>query len=120
MNKFMISLMVIGLTSACTNKNIEEDFPNCDTNSMRFSVEIAEVFDSNCFGCHDAQRNPSSGAGIDLSDYSTVKTYVENGRLLGTIEQNDAFSAMPKGAGRISQCSIDKIKSWINEGVQNN
>ncbi len=120
MNKVLLFLGIVGLSFACTSENLEEDFELCDTTEMRYSMDIVEIFSASCLGCHDAIRNESTGAGIDLSKYDVVKAYVDNGHLIATIEHDDNFSAMPMGASKIEQCNIDKIKSWINEGAQNN
>jgi hypothetical protein len=34
--------------------------------------------------------------------------------------QNGQASAMPKGAAKLDQCTINKIALWINKGAPNN
>jgi hypothetical protein len=34
--------------------------------------------------------------------------------------QNGTISAMPKGGGKLSDCDINKIRSWLNKGMLNN
>ncbi len=119
MKKLIFSAALVCLAMACTSENIEEDFPACDTSDMRFSTDITEIFSVSCFRCHDSDNAGSAGEGIDLSDFSVVKSYVENGRLMEAIEQNGNASSMPLSANKMDQCNIDKIKSWINEGAEN-
>ncbi len=120
MNKLLFVIGLLGLTLACTNDNLNEDFPPCDSSSVRYSAEITDIFSNNCLGCHGTNTFSTAGAGINLTDHSVVKDFVENGRLMATIEQSDSVSPMPMNASKLDQCNIDKIKTWINEGAQNN
>jgi hypothetical protein len=39
---------------------------------------------------------------------------------MGAIRQQSGYKAMPQGASKLDDCSINKIGRWINLGAQNN
>lgn len=91
----------------------------CDTTGvMSYASRIKPILQNNCNGCHGGTAQ--SGAGIILSDYNNVKTSVDNGTLLGSIEQLSGYSAMPKGGNKMSNCNIAVIRKWIAAGAPNN
>lgn len=91
----------------------------CDTSVTKFSTQIKPILSSYCLTCHSNSVALSSGGGIKLQDYVNVKTYVDNGRLKGSIEHSSGFSAMPKGGGTLSNCDISIINAWITKGALN-
>jgi len=93
-----------------------EDAANCVTTNMSYKTNIVPIIDTNCKGCHNP--NNTSG-GIDLSTYTQMKKYADNGVLVGVITHDPNYIAMPVGS-KLSQCNIDKIKSWITDGALNN
>jgi uncharacterized membrane protein len=91
----------------------------CDTTGvMSYAARVKPILQNNCNGCHGGTAQ--SGAGIILSDYNNVKTSVDNGTLLGSIEQLGGYSAMPKGGNKMSSCNIAVIRKWIAAGAPNN
>jgi mono/diheme cytochrome c family protein len=92
---------------------------SCDTTGvMSYASRVKPILQNNCYGCHSGTA--SSGGGIVLSDYNNLKTSVDNGTLLGSIEQLDGYSAMPKGGSKMSNCNIAIIRKWIAAGAPNN
>ena len=88
----------------------------CDTSKFTFAAIIQPMLATNCVGCH----KPSSlGGNIDLSTYATVKTQVNNGKLVGSITHAIGYKAMPQG-GKLRDCEITQIKNWIDAGAINN
>ncbi|MBX9892774.1 MAG: c-type cytochrome [Chitinophagaceae bacterium] len=90
----------------------------CDTTTVTYSATIAPLMNASCNSCHGGTA--AAGAGIVLDTYAGVKTYAANGKLLNSIIQNGAASAMPKGSGKLPDCSINKVRAWINKGMLNN
>jgi cytochrome c553 len=39
---------------------------------------------------------------------------------MGCIEQQPGFDAMPKGASKLSDCDIARIRAWVAAGQPNN
>ena len=100
-------------------KNLECD-PNsggCDTENVSFSGFVQPVIQNSCQGCHSG--NSPSGD-IDLTNYQNIKVVADNGRLFGAISWANGFENMPQGGDQLPQCTIDKIKSWIDAGAPNN
>lgn len=92
----------------------------CDTTVTNFAAQVKPILLSNCYSCHSSAHAAGSGSGIKLENYADVKTYADNGKLLGSIVHASGFSAMPKNGGTLSVCEIKIIKSWITRGKLNN
>ncbi len=126
MNKQIISLITIGfitlLLQSCYYDKADLVYPvssaNCDTATVTYSASIAPLMNASCNSCHGGSA--AAGGGIVLDTYAGVKTYAANGKLLNSILQNGAASAMPKGSGKLPDCSINKVRAWINKGMLNN
>ena len=92
----------------------------CNTDITNFSTEIKPILQSNCIVCHSNSAAASSGGGIKLQDFADVKANVLSGKLMGTIEHLSGYSPMPKGGGKLSDCNILIINTWITKGTLNN
>ena len=92
----------------------------CNTVVTNFSTEVKPILSANCLSCHSNLAANSSGGGIKLQDYTDVKNSVTNGQLMGTIQQSSSYPAMPKGGGKLSDCNILVINTWISRGALNN
>lgn len=89
---------------------------SCDPAQFTYAVTIKPLLATQCVGCH----KPGSLSGnIDLSGYTQVNTQVSNGKVLGTIAHASGFVPMPPGS-KLSECQINQITSWINNGAANN
>ena len=90
----------------------------CDTlDTVSFTNHIQPILQSSCVGCHSS-ATPSGG--IALENYIQTQSQVANGKLLGSVKQEPGFSAMPKGGSKLTDCSINRIEKWINQGALNN
>jgi len=107
--------------SGCYNDKANELYPegNCDTSNVTYSAVIGPIIQTNCAysGCHSA-TNPAGN--IPMNDYAAVLTVVNNGRLIGTMNHESGFSPMPQGGVKLSDCIINKVRIWVNNGAQNN
>jgi len=121
--KKLILPLVLFILSGCYYDSEEALYgtPNtvCDISVTKFSTEIKPILQSNCLTCHSNASATGNGGGIRLQDYADVKTQVNNGKLIGSIEHRAGFSAMPKGGGLISACNILVINTWITKGSLN-
>jgi hypothetical protein len=95
------------------------DLNSCDTSNVTYAGSISPILLQYCTMCHGSNF-ATSGGGVNLNDYANVKTYVDNGKFIGTIKHDTGFSPMPKGGGKISDCNITIIEKWINSGSPNN
>jgi cytochrome c5 len=110
---------------ACTNQNKENITPdtsglNCDSTGVTYAGYVKSVMDASCAtsGCHSAS---SRSAGYDLSTYDGVKGAATRSKqstsmLLGVINHQSGFTAMPQNGAKLSECSIEKITAWVNNG----
>lgn len=110
-------LLLLSTQYSCYKDNKESMYPpvgSCDTSNTTWSKDIQPMVQASCArsGCHDA----SASAGIDLSGYTGTKMIVDNGSFLRVVEAG----SMPKGAAKWDDCSISKLRRWINNGASNN
>jgi len=52
-----------------------------------------------------------------MSDFASTSIAVGFNRIIGAINHDDGFSPMPKGGSKVSDCDIDKMTQWINDGA---
>jgi len=107
--------------SGCYYDNNDSVYPyyeaNCDTSNVSYSLNINPVLIDRCVSCHNA-NNPS--AGVLLDTYNGVKTVADNGRLWGSINHENGYSAMPQDGNKLNSCSLGQIEAWINSGSPDN
>jgi mono/diheme cytochrome c family protein len=79
-----------------------------------YTSTIRYIMANGCTSCHNSQ---SPQGNINLDNYESVKGFAESGRLLGAIEHQTGFKAMPPAA-KMKDCEIEKIHSWIENGLK--
>ena len=121
--KKLVLPLVFFILSGCYYDSEEALYgtPNtvCDVTVTKFSTEVKPILQSSCLTCHSNSAAAGSGSGIKLQDYADVKIQVTNGKLVGSIQHNSGFSAMPKGGGKLTDCNILVINTWISKGALN-
>lgn len=95
--------------------NACSDTSACDTLNIGFAAKIQPIMQANCVGCHGA-NNPS--AGINLTTLAGVRAVASNGRLVGAISKQAGYVPMPPAGNGLSNCHINQVKAWINQGMQ--
>lgn len=118
MNKYVFGIF-LGVVTACTNYNEEELYPDpaCEVGTVTYAQTIHPILENSCTGCH------SSGfgsAGVILDSYIEVQKQALNGRLLGSVSHAPSFHPMPHGGSKLPDCTIAKIKAWVDAGAPNN
>lgn len=122
---FLSCILLSAIIVSCSKSNesdLTETPPptnNCDTVNMKFTTNIKPILQGSCYGCH-SNANSASGSGVKLEDHADVKAHADDGDLLGVITHAQGYPAMPQGGAKLSDCNINKIKAWINQGAQNN
>ena len=123
MGRRIINGLILGMVilSSCYYDNEEELYPpvTCETTNMSLQSDIAPILNQNCYRCHSTANSPSN-SGINLEEYNELIKYVNNGELLGAIKHESGFSPMPKDGGKLSNCDIAKIESWVLAGALDN
>jgi hypothetical protein len=98
------------------NNACNESFGTCDSlTTVRYSQFVQPLLQAKCTGCHN-NSNPQGG--INLSNYDKVKPYVTNGKLYLSVSRSTNW--MPKGGAKLDNCTVTKLKKWINDGALNN
>ena len=87
----------------------------CDSNNFTYSGGIAPLVQTYCTGCHSS----SSAAGGSLMDYASVQNAAVNGRMLGDIQHQSGYNAMPPGI-TLSDCQVAQVRKWVAAGAPNN
>jgi len=119
-------LFLFVLLMSCDDTITSEDIdklvmPDTDVSYAR---HIAPVFEVKCVGCHNDQRKEG---GVNLSSYTNViadpqivfRGEADNSVLVWTIERLPPYPPMPPNQWLVRN-HIDGIKTWINEGAENN
>ncbi len=90
----------------------------CDTNNVTYNGTIRPLLTSKCAGssCHDAS---SPANNMDLTNYAGAYSIANDGSLAGSIQHQTDYTAMPPNQW-LSQCEIDQILIWIQDGAPNN
>ncbi|HXA03127.1 MAG TPA: hypothetical protein VNW99_14125 [Cytophagaceae bacterium] len=104
--------------TGCISKNEVELYP-CDTNNVSYSKNIKPIIATNCYKCHDSNNAPLFANNNHLDSYDSLKLHIKNG-LTYNIDHVPGFLAMPKGAPKLADCDIAKIKAWAHQDTLNN
>lgn len=94
-----------------------EECNDCDLTNITFSQAVWPIIESNCTGCHSG-INPQGN--LSLTNYDEISLIAGNGYLSGVINHEAGFIAMPFNGQQLSDCNIDIIEDWINQGFPNN
>ncbi len=97
--------------------NFCSDAGNCDLTNVTYTKSIKPILDTWCTGCHSGG---SPQGAVDLSNYTSVQTYVKNGKLSAAVNWTSGYVAMPYKSNKLSPCNLSKIKTWIDAGALNN
>jgi hypothetical protein len=89
----------------------------CDTADVSFANDIQPIFQTHCLGCHSGGA-PS--AGINLSSYTGTLGPAQSGQLYGSVAHLNGYSPMPQGGAKLSDCQINRIKAWVDQGTKDN
>ena len=116
----VLSCIALGVTG-CYNDKYDQLYPaapvtTCDTTAVSYATVIVPILNQSCniSGCHDPAG--ASTSGFDFTVYNTLKRQGTNGNLVGDISWASGHNAMPKSGSKISDCDINKITAWVNQG----
>ncbi|AFK05677.1 hypothetical protein Emtol_0162 (plasmid) [Emticicia oligotrophica DSM 17448] len=116
--KKVLILLQIYLMIACQTKTIEKAPCSFDNNkTVSFNQELMPLIKAKCLQCHDSKNHYD---GIILETYNQVKENAQSGELYDSVVSiNGAAPRMPKG-GQLTDCEVNIIKFWIQQGSLNN
>lgn len=120
--KFYWVLMILApfVLHSCYYDNLEDLYPQapaCDTSNVTYSNTVWPIINGNCTSCHSGGF-PSGN--VSLSNYNEIATAANNGSLLGAIRHENGWSPMPQGGGKLPECDIAQIETWVNAGTPDN
>ncbi|MFN0187475.1 MAG: hypothetical protein ACKVQV_02105 [Bacteroidia bacterium] len=118
-NSLILVTLLALLFSGCYYDVEEELYPTnsvCDTTEVTYASTIAPILNSSCNSCHSGSA-PSGN--IDLSNYTNVKLYADDGSLYGSMSHDPNWSQMPQGGNKLDDCTLLKVKKWVDNGTPN-
>jgi mono/diheme cytochrome c family protein len=101
---------------------------NGNTEAVSYSNDVQPIFSSNCTSCHGSSGNVNlssfsalmSSVGSNYGNNIVVPNNANASGLVDKIEPNPEHgSRMPIG-GTLTSTEIQTIRTWINEGAENN
>jgi hypothetical protein len=105
--------------SSCYYDSKEFLYPEinkCDPANITYKFCVTPILSNNCIGCHSAS---SPGGGVNLDNYTDVKIYVINEKLMKSINHTGTYP-MPKNLPKLLASDIAILDSWVNAGAPNN
>ena len=89
----------------------------CQTGAVTYTSTIRPIIEDRCQGCHSG-NNPQGG--LDFSTWNDLNSVAGDGRLALAIQHQTGAEPMPPSGPSLSQCRIDQILAWIQDGAPNN
>ncbi|KAA5534843.1 hypothetical protein F0919_09555 [Taibaiella lutea] len=120
---FLLFFVTAAFIYGCTNNKADSVKPvtpvTCDTANLTFSGDINPIVQQNCTlsGCH---TNATMAGGYSFETYSGFHMAIQNERLIGAINHQSGFIAMPQNSAKLSDCDIARITQWVAIGAPNN
>lgn len=122
-HKIILLLLIVSLTG-CYYDSEEKLYPqlsaSCDLTNVTFAETVTPILQASCYSCHSNSNAANSGGGIKIQNYADVLTIAKNGKLMGTVNHSSGYQAMPQGGGKLTDCEINQLQKWIDNGTLNN
>lgn len=115
LNSAEIQLIQTWIAQGAKNNGCNANFAGCDSTSFTWSAFVQPLIQTQCQGCHSGS---APQGGINLGSYAAVKAQVTNGKLYASVTRS--FAYMPKGGNRLDDCTIKRLKTWIDAGAPEN
>jgi len=111
------TLAAVVLLFSCNYNNLEDDYTICISPppTSSFSAHVLPLLQNNCMPCHTTENET---AGFVWDNYNSAAA---NADILECVLIHDnACSDMPKNAAQLSDCEIQTIINWVDDGAENN
>lgn len=123
---FAITILLTGMIfhSGCYYDSEEHLYPSqgCDSTDVKYSDQVAAIFQQKCFDCHSNSTQIISG--VSFEGYANLSGYLSVGigatYLMQSINHTAGATPMPKDRPKLSECDIRIIEIWINDGYPDN
>jgi mono/diheme cytochrome c family protein len=96
---------------------VNNECTDCNMDNITFSGTVWAIIQNSCTGCHNSSNTQG---GISIENYNEVVALGQNGSLMGTINHDSGYVAMPYNGAQLSQCKIDQVQDWVDQGMPNN
>lgn len=111
-----INLIKTWINQGALNNACNESSAGCDTiGGSKYASFVQPLIQTRCKGCHSG-TNPQGG--IKLTTYAEIKPLALNGRLYASVTR--AVNWMPNGGAKLDDCTLVKMKTWIDSGAPEN
>ncbi|MDX2134499.1 MAG: c-type cytochrome domain-containing protein [Saprospiraceae bacterium] len=110
-----IQLIRTWIQQGTKNNGCNPNYGGCDSTAFSWTSFVQPLIKSKCQGCHSG---PSPQGAVNLGTYAAVKVQALNGKLYGSVSKSTGF--MPKGGARLDDCTLRRLKSWIDAGAPEN
>jgi uncharacterized membrane protein len=116
----MLTSLITWLVS-CTKQSADKivAVTDCDTSAVKYAADIVPILQANCYRCHASENNGGSG-GIILEGYNNLTMWANNGYLIGNVTHAPGYIPMPYDMPILTNCELNKIVAWVNQGALNN
>ena len=84
---------------------------------VTYEADIKEVFGNNVGRCSNSGCHAVGSPNGVTANFEGTKAMAESGRLIGALEHEAGYSAMPKFRDKLPVSQINKVKKWIEEGL---
>jgi hypothetical protein len=111
-----VAIAALSVTS-CYYDNAEELYKvePCDITAVTYSQDVSVIISYNCLACHSG---PTPEKDLDLSTYSNV--FANAAKVRSRINLSTNSDTIMPPTGRMSECNIEKVSTWIDQGAINN
>ena len=109
-----IATLQLWLSQVAQNNSCEG---GCSMAAVTYVGTILPIIQDRCDGCH-GPNNPQGG--LDFSTWGDLNTVAGDGRLALAIQHQTGAEPMPPSGTSLSQCRIDQILTWVQDGAPNN
>lgn len=113
--KFIFAAFSLSILLVSCQKNPVSTV-DCTGIATTYTTDIKPILDASCAtsGGHNASAHQ---AGVDLSNYNSVRNVSSQDRFLGSIQHKKGYNPMPQNSGQLSQDKIDLITCWVQNGA---
>jgi hypothetical protein len=121
--KTVLLFIIAAFIYSCVNNKADSINPAgpdpCDTSNLTFSGDINPIIQQSCTlsGCH---TNATMAGSYSFETYNGLHMAIQHDRLIGAINHQSGFIAMPQNSSKLSECDIAKITQWVAIGAPNN
>lgn len=91
------------------------DLP-CDNSDVHFSTHIEPLVSTKCRGCHN---NSLMNGNTNLTTYAQISGIALNGAFMSSITGTNGFVQMPYQGNALSDCEVEAVTLWIENGAPN-